>query len=429
MDLPGTLDTRDVVYLIAGTGLLGLTLRPALSRFPLVNVPLFYVVAGILLALIGLPALDPRSGGLSSAMVEHASELIVIISLAGAGLAIDAPETWRNWGAAYRLLLISMPLTIATVAILGWAWLGLPLAAAMLLGASLAPTDPVLARSVEVGPPGGGDEPMQLALTAEAGLNDGLAFPFVYLAIILASLGAGADASWLPGWLGFHVLYRVAAGIALGYVLGRLISRLVMSRFGDASFGARNSIVVVLAATLLSYGAAEAIDAYGFLAVFAACRGGRAHTRGTDDAGYERFVHHGAEQLETILLALLLIWFGMFVGAGALQGATWREAALALLIVLAIRPLTGRLSLLGHPCTQIERWQVAFFGVRGMGTIFYIAYAQNHGAFESVDAVWRIASMTILISMAVHGFGANFVVKSDDDEASPFADLAARQRE
>ena len=209
-----TVDPRDVIYLILGLAMLGLTLQPALARFRFVNVPLVYVVVGILLAVVGIPVVDPREGGMQALIVEHISELIVIISLAGAGLAIDTPASWKNWNATWRLLIIAMPLTILAIAVLGGTLGGLSVAGALLLAAALAPTDPVLARAVQVAPPGQDESHMEVALTAEAGLNDGLAFPFVYLAISAAAYGVanGAWSDWIWGWVTFDTLYRVAVG-------------------------------------------------------------------------------------------------------------------------------------------------------------------------------------------------------------------------
>ena len=418
-----TVDMRDVVYSAMGLALLGLTVQPALSKYRLLNFPLYYIIAGVGVGALGVPLLDPRVGGLPTLAVEHTSELIVIISLAGAGLAIDTPMTWRNWRAAFMLLLVAMPLTIAATAWAGTEFLGLGLASALLLAAALAPTDPVMARTVEVTPPGKDEEPMQVSLTAEAGMNDGLAFPFVYLAISVALYGWTAAPEgafglpdWFMGWLGFDFAYRVIVGILGGFLVGWLISKIVTSPVGDSQNGAWNAIVTVLAATLLAYGLVEAVDGYGFLAVFFAARAGRANTRNTPQEGYEKFVHHGADQLESILLALLLLWFGTFLWAGGLSGLTWTEIGFAAALIFLIRPIGGALSMIGVNCPNLEKAKVAFFGVRGMGSIFYIAYAQNHAEFVDIEAVWRIAALVIVASIAVHGYGANFIIGPREPE-------------
>ncbi|MGR3435595.1 MAG: cation:proton antiporter [Shimia sp.] len=410
-DLLPTLDARDVVYLTLGAMLFVMTLQPALEHRRLANLPLLMVVVGLALGTLGLPIPSPLASELQASVIEHASELIVIISLAGAGLAIDTRMAWRSWQPAFRLVAVGMPLTIAAI----WAgahWgLGLSAAGAMLLAAGLAPTDPVLARAVQVGPPGEDETPMQVALTAEAGLNDGLAFPFVYLAIAFAGPMSGG---WLVEWASFDLLYRVIAGLVVGFGTGHVVSRLTYAEGGDAAQGGWNAVVLVLAATFIAYGLAEAVDGYGFLAVFFAARAGRSHS-GEED--YARFTHHGADQLETILLVVLLVWFGAFLASGALAGLTWAEVGFALALLLVVRPIVGILSLVGYDCPGFERRQVAFFGIRGMGSVFYIAYGQTHADFVDIDAVWRIAAVTILASIVIHGFAAKMMLPAEEDDS------------
>lgn len=410
-----TFTSRAVLYLLAGFAMLVLTVQPWFSRFRLANLPLLYVLLGVGLGALGLPVLNPLFGEMSARIIEHSAELIVLISLAGAGLAIDTRESWHEWQAAIRLVFIAMPLTILSIALLGIYLTGLPLASAILLAAVLAPTDPVLARSVQVSPPGKGETPMEVSLTAEAGLNDGLAFPFVYLAIAFAA-ASGDWTDWGWTWLGWDFLYRVSAGYAVGVACGWALARLVYSRFGDAQAGAWNALVVVLATTFISYGAAELVQGYGFLAVFAAARKGRAVSQARDGE-YARFVHRDADQIESVLLVMLLTWFGMFLTTGVMEGLTGREVLLAALILLILRPVAGLLSLLGLNCDEMSRLKVAFFGIRGMGTVFYLAYAQNHADFAEIDTLWRIAAVTITGSILIHGFASNFVLDADEEVA------------
>jgi NhaP-type Na+/H+ or K+/H+ antiporter len=377
---------------------------------------LVYVLIGAAFGGAQVAQIDPLEYGWQSAVVEHAAELIVIISLAGAGLAIDTPMGLRAWAPTWRLLAVTMPLTILSVGLLGWGWLGMSIPGALLLAAALAPTDPVLARSVQVGPPGQDDGHMEMALTAEAGLNDGLAFPFVYVAILAATYGAAQafqGETWIWRWLTFDFGYRVAMGIAVGLVVGNLLTRVILSPVGDSANGAWNAVLVILSTTLISYGLTEAVDGYGFLAVFCAMRAARAHARGTQGEGYEKYVHHGAEQLEAILLAVLLLWLGVFAASGALVGMRWQEVAFALGMVVVLRPLAGLIGLAGHRCDRSEKRAVAFFGIRGMGSVFYIAYAQNAAEFADIDAVWRVAVLTILASILIHGYAANYLLRGE----------------
>lgn len=417
-----TIDLRDVFYLLFGLAFLGLTLAPAFSHTRWFNPPAIYIAIGAVAAAFGLPLVTPFDDGIGTTVIEHAAELIVIISLAGAGLAIDTPASWRNWQPTWRLLLVVMPASIVGVAWLGQELLGLGLAAAVLLGASLAPTDPVLARSVQVGPPGRDEVPVKIALTGEAGLNDGLAFPFVWLAITFASLGVTEFWSTLPewfwGWFGRDFLYRVAAGVVVGMVTGKLLTKVVFGRLGDATHGALNPTLNFLAWTLIAYGVAEAIDGYGFLAVFLSARTGRRVAPDTDDA-YGREVHHSGDQLEAILLVVLLVWLGTFIGHGLWQAWTWRDLALALVLILVLRPAVALVALVGVTCDWKDRLRISVFGVRGMGSIFYIAYAQNHAEFADIDVVWRVTALAILISVVLHGFGARIAMPEDPKEAGP----------
>ena len=416
------LDGRDILYTVTGIALLGLTLQPALARHRLFNLPLIHVAIGAALGWLGLPTLSPIGSLVQTKVIEHVAELIVIISLAGAGLAIDTPEGWRRWNPTWRLLGVAMPLTIVGITLTAVFGLGLGLASALLLAAALAPTDPVLARSVQVEGPGRKDSSMGLALTGEAGLNDGLAFPFVYLAIHVAAmgqLGAFGDGGWGWSWISYDLTYRVLAGVVIGWIVGHGLSRLIHSPIGDASHGAWNSIVMILAATFVSYGLAEAVNGYGFLAVFVAARAGRARTRGTKNESYEKYVHHGADQLEAILLAVLLLWFGTFMGSGAMAGTRWQEIAFALGLILVIRPLSGLIAMAGYDCPGFEKRTVAFFGLRGMGSIFYIAYAQTHAEFGEIGLVWRVAAWTILLSIVIHGFAANIFIEDGEEEVHP----------
>ena len=327
--------------------------------------------------------------------------MIVIVSLTAAGLAIDLKAGWRRWNATWRLLGIAMPLTILALVLLGQ-WSGLGLAAAVLLGAALAPTDPVLARSVQVGGPGEEEDAPRITLTAEAGLNDGLAFPFVWAAIALA-LGTFEWSDFLLK----DVLYKVGLGIVIGWAVGRLVSLLVFSKMGDAANERSNPLIVMLAATFLAYGLTEFCHAYGFLAVFIAARSARHHDRDSevresDDHAYVQEAHQEADQIEGVLMVLLLLWFGSFVAAELWYQWQWSDLMIALMLLLIVRPLAGWLALIGYGCNAKEKLKIAFFGIRGMGTIFYIAYAQTHAPFDEIEAVWRIAGLCILISILMH---------------------------
>ena len=400
----------DLLWLVAGCGFFGMTTMRLFARPHLPSIPMIYVVAGALLALTPMAVLivDPRASDLELAILKYASEVIVIVAIAGAGLAIDRRAALRGWSHTWALLLVAMPLTMAGMIWLGTALAGLPLASAVLLAAVLSPTDPVLARSVQVEGPNEDEEgDVQVALTAEAGLNDGLAFPFVYLALALAALPSAPAfdlrADWFMDWFRFDFLYRIAMGVLVGWLVGRGIGLFVHGEHGDAQREAKNAGMVMLGMTFIAYGAAEAVEGYGFLAVFLAARAVRNHSTRVGEECYIDHPHQFSDQFEKAILALFLFWVGGYAAAGGLAGVTWQEAVVAAALIFVLRPLVGTLALLPLRGSLLERASMGAFGIRGLGTLFYLAYAATEGTFEGLEAIWRISILAILLSIFVHG--------------------------
>lgn len=214
-------------------------------------------------------------------------------------------------------------------------------------------------------------------------------------------------------WVSFDLVYRVAMGIAGGYFCGLLLSKFSYSAVGDANHQAENSLPMVLGGTLLAYGLTEAVDGYGFLAVFVAARAARRHELSVGMDNYKGHVHAAVDQLESLLLTLLLLWLGMFAASGMLNGITLFEVMVALALIILVRPLAGFASLIGYDCPQADRRKLAFFGIRGMGSIFYLAYAQNHGTFDGLDVIWRVTVVAIILSIIIHGFAARHLMPAE----------------
>ena len=347
---------------------------------------------------------DPRT---YDTVVEKLCEAVVIISLMGAGLKIDRKIGLRSWATTWRLLGIAMPITILSVTLLGFYGLGLPVAMAVLLGASLAPTDPVLAAEVQVGKPRSGEEDeVRFALTSEAGLNDGLAFPFVHLALVIG-LAAAASNGWptlsdLGGWFLVDVLWRVGAGIAVGWMVGRGLGWLTFGRGRTKLSGTRDGLVAI-GATLVAYGVAEVCQGYGFLAVFVAALVLRDRERNHE---YHEALHDFSEQIERLLMMLVLVLFGGAITTGLFASLTWTDVLAALAIVFLIRPVAAWISLLGSGHPARERGLISFFGIRGIGSFYYIAYGINHGDFGSSERLWAVVALVVLVSILVHGISA-----------------------
>ena len=390
--------------LLLGLGLLILLVSWApvgLKRLP-ISLAIVCVLLGV--ALFGSEVLafrpDPRT---YDTLTERIAELVVIISLMGAGLKLDRPPGWRRWSSTWRLLAIAMPLTMLGVAWLGVAGLGFTLPMAMLLGAAMAPTDPVLASEVQVGPPRSGDEDeVRFGLTSEAGLNDALAFPFVHLAILAAAGGLASGAA-LGSWFAVDVLWKLAAGAGMGSLTGRALGFLIfhsgklgLSRLGDG--------LVALGATFIAYAATELVHGYGFLAVFLCALTIRAWER---DHDFHDEMHHFSDQVERLLMMLVLVLFGGAIAQGLLSSLTWLDMLVGLAVLLVVRPLAGMVAMAGSGLPLRDRALLSFLGIRGLGTVYYVAYGLNHGDFGNSERLWAIVGFIILASIVIHGVSAS----------------------
>lgn len=391
------------VVVLAGFGaivLLTAWLPMVLRELPL-SLPIVCVAIGAgLFWLPQVPGVAPHPGE-HLAVVERLTELVVIISLMGAGLKIDRPLGWRSWIITWRLLGISMPLTIAALGLLAHWLLGLGAATALLLAASLAPTDPVLASDVQVGPPGSGEEDeTRFALTSEAGLNDGLAFPFVMAAIAIAEATRTGE-PWLASWLTIEVVWRLIAGIAAGWVVGWGLGRLTFHMPNRAKLSRTGDGFVALGITCLAYGLTEMVHGYGFLAVFVAALALRSAERSHD---YHHKLHDFAEQLERLLMMMMLVVFGgTMTGGDLFQSLTWGAVAFGLLALFVVRPLSGWLGLAGAGLPVTERAVISFYGIRGLGSVYYVAYALQKAEFEEVGLLWSTLGFIVAVSIFLHG--------------------------
>jgi sodium/hydrogen antiporter len=370
----------------------------ALKKLPL-SLPIICIAIGVALFSFPLSHVRPLPT-LYPTLTEYLTEFIVIIALMGAGLKLDRVFRWRKWTVTWRLLAITMPLSIAAITAIGGLGLGLPWIAALLLGASLAPTDPVLAADVQVGPPRSGEEDeVRFGLTSEAGLNDGFAFPFVNLAIAL-SVSAATGEPWVKDWVFHSVLWEIGVGVGGGWVIGRIFGWLTFHVPAETKLAQTGDGLIAIAATFISYGLTEMVDCYGFLAVFITALTLRRSHR---DHDFNRDMHDITEQVERIAMMVLLILFGGALVQGLLQPLRWQDAAAAIAIILLVRPLAGLIGLAGVKATQPEKLTIAFFGIRGVGSFYYLAYALNQADFANPERLWAIMGFVALVSILLHG--------------------------
>ncbi len=381
--------------------------------FPMVALALGYIAFALPL---GLTPPDPLE---HKAVAVHLTEIGVVISLMGVGLKIDRMPDWRTWSSTWRLLAICMPLTIAGVAVLGWWALSLTPAAALLLGASLAPTDPVLASDVQVGEPEDSarqdiapekkEDELRFTLTSEAGLNDSLAFPFTYLALLMLTEGA-APSNWMTQWLLIDVGYKIGMGIGAGLAIGWVLARVLLRLPVETEQERMKAGVGALAATLLLYGITEVVGGYGFLAVFI---GALTIKHGEQTHQAHKSLHTFAEQSEQLLMLGILITLGAACAGGLLDALTWEAALLGVLLVFVIRPLAGLIGMLGTPWLSFrDRLIASFFGIRGIGCLFYLAYGLKEGNFVEAELLWATCAFAVVLSVFVHGITASPVMQS-----------------
>lgn len=406
------LDLYDVALLVLGLAAFGVVGLPRLLADRPLSYPIIYVVGGVLLFALPFGFEGPNPIRLSEA-TERLTEFGVIVALMGAGIGISRPFSWRGWRTTWQLLGITMPLTIAAVALLGWGALGLAPAAAVLLGAVLAPTDPVLASDVQVeGPATNEEDEVRFSLTSEAGLNDGLAFPFANLAVLIAIAGV-SPGNWWSDFLFIEVFYKLTVGTIAGLVAGKLLAYAIFDR--RSPFPQTMDGMVALAATLIAFAGAELAGGYGFLAVFVAAvmirRSERQHE-------YHQVMHDFVGQVERLVTAVLLILFGGAITTGLLTALRWQDVLAAIAIVVVVRPVAGWLGLLGTRAGRLERRAIAFFGIRGVGSFYYLSHSLNQIGFSDVDRLWAIVGLVVVISIVVHGATATPAMRKLDQMRS-----------
>ena len=359
------------------------------------------VAAAAIIGLGGIRWVDPVDDAL---LIERVTEIAVIVALFGTGLKLDRALSWGAWSSVVRLLALAMPLTIGAVAVFGMTAMGLSLGAAIVLGAALAPTDPVLAGDVGVGPPGEEEAESEpnFSLTAEAGLNDGLAFPFVLLGLFVAGEGGS---SWLGEWLAADVAYGVLLAVLIGGLAGHGIAGLFVNlRERDLLLHELDGWLAV-ATVLAVYGLTETVGAYGFVAAFAS---GVAFRRYEQAHEYNQTVHRGAETVENFAELAVILLLGSMLTLEGLSEPGIGGWLLVPVLLLLVRPLSVAVACFRSRMDLRGRAFVGWFGVRGIGTLYYVAVGVGAGvvsAEEQVVVTWT-AIACVLISIGVHGVTA-----------------------
>ena len=423
-------ETFSLSALIIGLLLIAMTLGSSfLSRLPL-SAAMLYLGVGMLISPLGLDLLqlDPLH---NRVLLERLTEIAVLISLFTAGMKLELPLSNRRWRIPVQLATVSMVVTVALITALGVYGLGLSLGAAVLLGAILAPTDPVLASDVQVSNPGDRDQ-LRFGLTGEGGLNDGTAFPFVMLGLGWLGLHELGEGGWR--WWTVDVLWAVTGGLGLGYLLGTLVGRAILYLRMRHREAVGSDEFIALGLIALTYGVALLSHAYGFLAVFAA---GLALRRidepsvasGTGQAGppatmspaepqpnlpeedpassaqvpvqMMRAVERFNSQLEHFVEVGIVLTVGVML---AEVDFAWEVLWFVPVLFFGVRPVAIYLGLLGTPVKGTQRRLMAWFGIRGIGSLYYLLYAINHHIEPALAE--RLLSLTLAVvvtSVVAHG--------------------------
>lgn len=380
---------------------------------------IIYLIVGSLVGPMGLGLFhfNPLK---ESALLELLTELAVLVSLYCAGVKMPVPIVYRRWRSPLQLAVVSMAITVGLVTLFGHYWLGLPLGAAVLLGAVVAPTDPVLATEVQVRH---ADDPdrLRFALTCEAGINDGSAFPFVMLGLGLLGLHDLGEAG--GRWIVMDILWASGAGVGIGILAGAAIGLLVYRLRAMFVSSAFLESFLGLGLIALVYGLCLLVEAWGFLGVFSAAVALR-HTevrlalRENESLLLQTHeprkqppensqVHVSAsslefnehlERLSEIVLVLLI--------GGSLFWDSWslRAVGFAAFLFFIARPVSVHLGLLGSKTSMSVRNLAGWFGVRGIGSVYYLMYAIQHGLPEELALeLLHLTLVTVALSILVHG--------------------------
>jgi len=414
-------------FLLVGGLLLarGLT-APLLQRLP-VTPAIVYLAVGLLVGptVLNLFHFNPLQ---ESALLEVLTEVVVLISLFSAGVKMPVPFSFVRWRTPILLASVSMAVSVGLVAVFAYTLLGLPLGAAVLLGAILAPTDPVLATDVQTRHPTDRNQ-LRFTLTCEAGMNDGSAFPFVMLGMGL--LGLHEIGEFGLRWVLVDVLWATVAALAIGVLSGVALAYVAHKLRGTPPRHKLMDDFLGLGLIGVAYGLSVLVDAWGFLAVFFAAvalrqtelklaaadvdrpdqsQTGRFETEAEaaseipDDAPAPT-VSEGSlvfkEHLERLSELMLILLIG---GTLFLDSWSWRAAGLALFLFVVARPVSVLVGLLGTRTSWPIRGMVGWFGVRGIGSLYYLMYAIQHGLPEdlALDLI-QLTLIAVTLSILVHG--------------------------
>jgi NhaP-type Na+/H+ or K+/H+ antiporter len=401
----------ELLMLIGGAVILIGAVILSIQRGRPFSAALIYLLAGGLVGLalraVGINWYDPVE---DAEIFSRAAELAVIVSLFGAGVKLDRALTWVNWRTTVLLLVVAMPLTILGMAAIGASLLAMALPSAILLGAVLAPTDPVLADDVQVGGPmqNEPEDESRFGITAEAGLNDGLAFPFVILALFGYERGFDTLGTWWVEWLTADLIFAVVVGLVIGWLAGRLIAGFTYHVIDREWLANPFDAFVAIGAIFAVYGVTELAEGYGFLAVFAA---GVAFRRYEAQHEVNQRLHEVTLVVEKLAELSVLLLLGSVLPIGGVLELGWSVLVAALALIFVIRPLAVMIALLPSGLPVRQRLFIAWFGIRGIGSIYYVGFTFATLTPSDATPLFSVVAVAILLSVAAHGLTSSWLTR------------------
>lgn len=393
------MDLHILYLLVFGFLLIFVTLGSGwIDRLPLTFAQI-YLIVGIILGPYGLHLAEFR---LNAELLQWLTEFVVIVSVFGCGLKATRPLQLQAWNSTIRLIGFLMPISIFAVAAVGHWLLGLSWAVAILLGAILAPTDPVLASDVQVADVNERGE-LRFGLTSEGGLNDALAFPFVYFG--LHWLEDQNWQNWFRQWVAVDLLWAIAAGVVMGVVVAKAVVWVdgYLQKFRPVD-EAREDFVA-LSTILLTYALTEVVNGYGFLAVFVAGLVVQHSYYREKQLSQLEFV----DQIEKLLELATILILGSLLLVEPMLRYGGKGLLVAGLLLFVIRPVGAWVSTIGSHFPAPKRWLFGWFGIRGVGSLYYLFYALGEGlqkAPEVGEQIAWITFITIVASIILHGTSA-----------------------
>ncbi len=394
------IDPHIIFLFIIGLLILTVTLGSGwIMRLPL-SYSLIYFVVGAVLGPngIGLLSTQPSTG-----FIERLTEFVVIVSVFGCGLKMNRPLDVKHWQTTGRLIGFLMPISIAAIAFVGHWILGFSWGAAILLGAILAPTDPVLASEVQLGDSEDHDE-LRFGLTSEGGLNDSLAFPFVYFGLYWVQ--QGSTDHWFKSWVGVDLVWAIAAGIVMGFGVAKVIYWVDQRLLRHQPVDDLMEDFVALSTILLTYSLTEIVNGYGFLAVFVAGLTVRHSYKclPSKHLAQQSFI----EQIEKLLEIVTIVLLGSLFLIGPVLQHLGQASILSGFILILIRPLGAWISLLRSGLPTETRLLFGWFGIRGVGSLYYLTYALGKGLPPELgEALTWIVYLVVTASIIFHGISTS----------------------